>query len=186
MIGVLTCVEEPLQPLLTQPLRVSVREVVSALQRGRGPAQSHSQVLLPGLPGLETLRAHAQVRSCTGRPEKLDTNKHPSVSLVFFCFFLSRFVCRRHRAAVTPVQSSSLCASAAVGQRTNRSGRTPPHTHTLIISVSADLIKRLKASDVFGFAFHDERQNSDTARTVGLFDGRVTTHRPVSRHSSLV
>lgn len=149
MIGVLTCVRELLQLLLTQPLRVSVREVVSALQRGRGPAQSHSQVLLPGLPGLETLRAHAEVRSCTRRPEKLNTNKHPS-SAFFFYHVLS---------AVDIVQlllpcSPPVCVHQQLSAVDQSQRPFPPHT--LIISVSADLIWRLKASDVFGFAFDDD------------------------------
>lgn len=59
--------------LMIQPLAVSVREVVSALQRGRGPAQSHPQVLLPRLAGLETLCAHAEVRSRTGHRTSTQT-----------------------------------------------------------------------------------------------------------------
>lgn len=109
------------------PLRVSVREVVSALQGGRGPAQSHPQVLLPRLAGLEALRAHAQVRT------QRSANTHH-----FFQRFAS-LCCRVGR----PSRSSTLHT-----QHFNQvEPITPPPSPTpsLIISVSADLIKRLMA-----------------------------------------
>lgn len=138
------------QLLIIRPLCVSVREVVSALQRGRGPAQSHSQVLLPRLAGLETLRAHAEVRRLHQAPEKPQC-KQTSIarfSALSFCCrvgFFPHFKAGKHLAAATSMKSSSLYASAAVG----RGPITVPPT--LIISVSADLIKRLRGF----FAFYD-------------------------------
>lgn len=120
------------QLLIIKALCVPVREVVSALQRGRGPAQSHSQVLLPRRARLETLRAHAEVRSRTTDPTtSMQTNIH-HLCLCFLSFFF--FCCGFVSSSFQSRQTCRSCYFNEVvlfvraGSCRPRTNHNPPHT----------------------------------------------------------
>lgn len=94
-------------------------------------------------------------RACRGEELHQETREAQHKQTSVQCFFFFYHVL----SAVDIVQlllpcSPPLCVHQQLSAVDQSQRPFPPHT--LIISVSADLIWRLKASDVFGFAFDDD------------------------------
>lgn len=100
-------------------------------------------------------------RTCPGEELRRETReaRHEQTSVRFFSaffFFFDHVLSAVDIAQLLLPCSPPLCVRRQLSASGPIAAAALPPPPTLIISVSADLINRVKASDVFGFAFHDD------------------------------